>query len=354
VISHIVLTDPTCAAPARDTLFERAARAAINDPRDVPFVRLVVLLTTVVLPSAAAVYASGRYCFYVGVPYLALLLWFVGPFILMLHNTSHRRLFNRRWAWLNTYVPWVLGPFFGESPETYFAHHVGMHHPENNLESDLSSTMGYQRDSKRAFARYLGSFLLRGLFDLYRYFTARGRRSLARRMLAGELVFLGVVAALMFVAWRPTIVVFVVPFVFTRASMMAGNWAQHAFIDAASPGNSYRNSITCINTTYNRRCFNDGYHIGHHLKQTRHWTELPEEFLANRSRYAEEGAIVFEGVDFFGVWLLLMMKRYATLARRVVRLDGDARTHAKIEALLRDRTRRISPRSATRPQPSSP
>ena len=50
-------------------------------------------------------------------------------------------------GWANYYIPWVLGPFFGESPETYFAHHVGMHHAENNLEDDISTTLPYVRDS---------------------------------------------------------------------------------------------------------------------------------------------------------------------------------------------------------------
>ena len=79
---------------------------------------------------------------------------FMDRFILMLHCTSHRSLFKREYRRLNAYIPWVLGPFFGETPETYYAHHIGMHHPENNLEEDLSSTMRFQRDSFFDFLRY--------------------------------------------------------------------------------------------------------------------------------------------------------------------------------------------------------
>jgi hypothetical protein len=120
--------------------------------------------------------------------------------------------------------------------------------------------------------------------------------------------------------------------------MMAGNWGQHAFVDQAAPENSYRNSITCINTGYNRRCFNDGYHIGHHVKATRHWTEMPQDFLANVETYAKEGAIVFEGIDFFGVWVCLMLKRYDWLARRYVSLDGVKRSEDEVVALLKKGT----------------
>jgi hypothetical protein len=94
-----------------------------------------------------------------------------------------------------------------------------------------------------------------------------------------------------------------------RARDDGGNWGQHAFIDPSRPGDSYVNSITCINSPYNQRCFNDGYHIGHHVKQNRHWTELPKDFLDNQARYLKEGCIVFEGIDFFMVSVLLFAQR---------------------------------------------
>src|SRR5262245_31443756 len=65
-------------------------------------------------------------------------------FTLMLHCTSHRALFKPRYKLLNEIIPWVLCPFFGQSPNTYFAHHLGMHHAEENLPDDLSSTMRFQ------------------------------------------------------------------------------------------------------------------------------------------------------------------------------------------------------------------
>jgi hypothetical protein len=335
---NVAITDPTY-APARDPgPFDRLAIKLINDPRDVPFVRLIVTLACLVLPFAVLFFWPGQFRWWLAVPYLGLLLYFVGPFILMLHNTSHTRLFKRKYAVLNYVVPWLLGPFFGETPETYLAHHVGMHHPENNLADDLSSTMKYQRDSVFGFAHYLGSFMLVGLFDLSGYFAKRKRWALFKRMLVGELSYYAIVIGAFVVDWRAAIVVFVVPFVFTRSAMMAGNWAQHAFIDRNAPESAYGNSITCINTGYNRRCFNDGYHIGHHIKQTRHWTEMPADFDANRASYEKNGAVIFAGLDFFAVWVLLMLKRYTFLAKRVVQL-GEERPIEEIEAMLRERVR---------------
>jgi hypothetical protein len=223
-----------------------------------------------------------------------------------------------------------------------------MHHPENNLEPDLSSTMAYRRDSVRSFLRYFLRFFFGAGIELPAYFWKKRRRSLFLRTVIGEgSFFVGVAVLCVFVDWRAAVTVFVVPLVTARFAMMAGNWAQHAFIDQRSPENCYRNSITCINCVYNRRCFNDGYHIGHHVKQTRHWTEMPDDFLRNVDRYAAEDALVFEGIDFFGIWLLLMLKQYRSLAKKVVPLGGVPRSLEQTIELLRSRTRWTSAEETT-------
>ena len=140
------------------------------------------------------------------------------------------------------------------------------------------------------------------------------------------------------VNWQAALVVFVIPVLTIRTLMMAGNWGQHAFVDAADPGNAYRNSITCINTRYNRRCFNDGYHILHHVKPRTHFTEYPAEFEANKAEYGRQDAIVFTGIDFFQVWLFLMLGRHDWLARRMVALPGaPVRDEAEVIRFLKSR-----------------
>jgi len=184
-IVAIALRDPTYTPPIAPGLFERAAGRVICDRRDVPFVRLMAVLSATVIPTGVALFMPHWFRWWLAGLHLALVFYFLGPFVLMLHNTSHRRLFRRPLGVLNGYIPWVLGPFFGESPEVYFTHHVGMHHPENNLDEDLSSTLPYRRDSLVGFARYFGHFLLQGLFELVGYFSRKGRRALLVRTLVG-------------------------------------------------------------------------------------------------------------------------------------------------------------------------
>lgn len=335
------ITDPTYQAPARRGPLDRRLLTLINDPRDLPFLHFILRANLLLVPLAAYLFWPGRFSWPAAAVYLALEGFLMGPFILMLHNTCHRALFRRRYRWLNHYIPWCLGPMFGETPDTYYAHHVGMHHPENNLHDDLSSTMRFRRDSALHFAWYFLRFFFGCIVELSSYHARRRRYKLVRNALAGELLFFVVVGLAAAFNGRAALVVFVLPFLGARFGMMAGNWAQHAFIDPADPANPYRNSITCINSTYNRRCFNDGYHIGHHVSATRHWTEHPVEFLAQRAEYARQGAIVFQGIDFFGVWLCLMLKRYDWLARRYVNLGDEPRSEAEIAALLKSRTQPI-------------
>jgi fatty acid desaturase len=261
--------------------------------------------------------------------------FFFPPLTLMLHCVSHRPLFKKQASWMNLIIPVGLAPFFGQTPWTYGAHHIGMHHPENNLWKDRSSTLPYQRDSFFDFMRYVTRFFVIGLPELSAYLWKNRRRKLVRRAVAGELIF-WIGAVLLFrVNPGATLTVFVAPVIIARFGMMAGNWGQHAFVDATSPGNAYRNSITCIGIGYNDRCFNDGYHIGHHLQARMHWTDLPKEYEANRQRYVEEEAIVIRGFDFFVVWALLMVHAHKRLAKNIVSMPD--KTVDERVALMRTR-----------------
>ncbi|MCG3174408.1 MAG: hypothetical protein GMKNLPBB_02642 [Myxococcota bacterium] len=335
------ITDPVQPPVYGDHWFNRKLKAMLVEERDLLFVHLALLMAAVTIPFAALLYWPGMFSWRLAVIYWAInFLVFQDKYILMLHCTSHRALFRHPWRWLDKGMHWVLGPFYGEPPEVYFCHHLGMHHAENNLPGDLSSTMRFQRDSAVDFLRYFFRFLFFITIELSRYFRARGRAKLFRNTLVGELGFMLACVLLCFVNLEATLAVFIIPVIVVRFLMMSGNWAQHAFVDARDPGNSYKNSITCINTRYNRRCFNDGYHIGHHLKQTRHWTELPIEFQNDIGKYRDNNAVIFDGIDFFVVWGALMIRNYDFLADHFVDLTGQ-RTRDEIIALLKERTRRI-------------
>lgn len=335
--SQSLTVDDSATAP-RPPYF-RLVVPLLNDERDATFVGLMCSCL-LVASCGVALFFVDRWLWYLAPIYVLLVGLLIDRFTLMLHCTSHRPLFKPKFHGLNLVIPWLLGPFFGQTPETYFAHHLGMHHPEANLDDDLSSTQRFQRDKFGHFLRYLGRFLGLILLELSRYLVRRKRVKLLRRVFLGEAVYWSALIGLSLLRPGAVLVVLVVPLLAIRTLMMVGNWGQHAFVCDKEPENPYRSSITCINSRYNRRCFNDGYHIGHHLNARAHFTEYPVEFAKNLDRYGQNDSVVFQGLDFFEVWLLLMLGRWSSLAHAFVQLpSAPARNHDEIVAFLKARVR---------------
>ncbi len=334
------ITDPGFTPKESYNFFERQALKLIRDERDLPFIKLMTRIMFIIIPISVLMFFWFKW--WIAVPFMILnIATGVGPFILMLHNTSHRKLFKQEYDWMNKIIPWVLGPFYGETPETYFGHHVMMHHAENNLVDDLSCTMNYQRDSFIDFLKYFFLFFFFGMSDLTYYFKRKNRGKFIKKILLGEIGFIVMCIVLWQFNWQATLTVFILPFVAARFGMMAGNWAQHAFIDSADPANSYKNSITCINCGYNHSCFNDGYHIGHHLRPTMHWTDMPDELEKNIEKYKQNGAIIFQGIDFFVIWFLLVTGSYKFLASKYVDIRNEFKSREEVITFLKMRVAKI-------------
>ena len=167
--------------------YDRAFLRMLNDPRDLPFVHLSLQCAVVALMGVGLYFVPDSAFGWCAIVYA--LVWGLGVldrYILMLHCTSHRILYKKRFGWLNRFIPWVLAPFFGETPEGYFVHHLGMHHPENNLEMDLSSTMRFRRDRLAHWLRYFGRFIALITVELTLYHWRKGHSKLKPRQQVGE------------------------------------------------------------------------------------------------------------------------------------------------------------------------
>ena len=269
----------------------------MRDERDLIFVHRCTVMSCILFPIAIGLYLlPGWWALAVAPIYVPFIFArFTGRYILMLHATCHLQMFTRKYRIWNHYIPWVLGPFFGSTPTSFYAHHIGMHHPENNMESDLSSTLGYRRDRFVDFLHYWARFFVAGFVHLTRYFRLRKRSRMAKSFLLGEVAWVVVVLGLLWLNTPATLTVFVFPMLLLRWFMMAGNFAQHAFVDVDDPSNPYRNSTCLTNTPYNHACYNDGYHIVHHVEPSMHWTEMAQWYDDNRSEFAAQTPLYFRG-----------------------------------------------------------
>jgi fatty acid desaturase len=341
-----IFTDPVFLKPANYSKTDRFFIKYVRDERDLPFIYFILNIVFFLVPFAILLFTailSGWLWFLAAIIYIVLnAAFFIGKFALMFHCTAHRTLFKKNYGYLNYILPYLIAPLFGHMADTYYAHHVGMHHAENNLEEDESSTMPYQRDSFNDFLLYLGRFIVSGIYNVAAYFKKRSRKKLMYSAIRGEILFIAFSVVLCLFNWQATLCVFIFPYFFYRLIAMLGNWAQHAFIDREDPGNSYKNSITCINSKYNWQCWNDGYHISHHLKQTMHWTEHPLNFQNTIDNYSTNNAVVFMKIDFMLVSVYLLSKRYDLLARNFVNIGNRFNTDEDIILFLKERVQRFS------------
>jgi hypothetical protein len=172
--SPISITDPTTVPTYSPTAFQRFIESLLFDPRDAVFVRL--WLRSFVLVGSVIGLVFWKFSWWAAPFVFAFqVAWMAPPVILMLHNTMHRPFF-KRWRFMNRVVPYTMSALFG-IPTGYMEHHVGMHHFENNLRADLSSTMKYDRDNFLHWLLYVGRFLLFIPPELTKYLCRRRARA---------------------------------------------------------------------------------------------------------------------------------------------------------------------------------
>ena len=329
---------------------ERRCLPWLKDSRDLAFVRLGLRASGTLIPLAVLIFCVPPWlAALLAAPYLWLLYGhFGGPVMLMMHALFHHKTFVGPGLWLDRYLRHGLPMLYGLQPFAYFPHHLLMHHTENNGRDDLSCTATYRRDDWRDFLRYWWRFMLGDNLRLARYLRLRGRKRALRRYVGGSLAWLLLVAGLLWVAPLATLIVFVLPYILTRFFMMAGNWAQHAFVDPEAKDAGLGNAIVLVNARQNRRCFNDGYHALHHRSAGLHWAEMSARFQSDWRYYAEHRVLVFDRIaDTQVIWWRLMRRDYAYLADNLADMGWVPQDPALRVELLRRRTQANPPRFAT-------
>lgn len=339
------ITDPQYVPRENFTAYETFWLKYMNDPRDLPFIHLLTRIHLIVIPWAVLLFTpllQGVYWWLAFIPYAYLSQsYFKGRFGLMFHCMCHRATFKKGYTWLHTYVSWFVAPFFGGTPETYFAHHIIMHHVENNMEDDASSTLKYRRDNPIDFLRYFFRFLLLGIIDTFMYLFRKKRKKVYTRFTIGELSFYAFCVAMSFVSFKATLMIFIIPVIYSRLISMMGNWTQHSFIDKNNLEGHFSSVYNCINNVYNQNCWNDGYHSIHHLNPALHYTDIPSTFLKNKEQFKKNKTFIFDGIHYLHIFFWLMNKRYDKLADNVVNIDNTFSSNQEVIDLMKERVMKI-------------
>src|SRR5438309_509097 len=99
-----LLTDPVYIPKEKTNFLESILLRFLNDKRDLPFIYLSLKITGIIVPFALYLFLGKNVHWAMYLIYLALIfIFFLGPFILMLHNTCHRKLFKKQYSYLIKY-----------------------------------------------------------------------------------------------------------------------------------------------------------------------------------------------------------------------------------------------------------
>jgi hypothetical protein len=178
----------------------------LADPRDTIFVTHVLFTFAVVIPSAITLLY--RFNWIHAVIHTVGLVGTIPPFILMLHCVCHKKASRTAIPWLDYTIHYIMAPFYGQTWNTFYYHHVKHHHIEDNGTLDLSSTIWYDRDSWFHFAIYFFRFYFLIGLELPVYFFRKGHYRWGMNVFVGEYATLAFYAFFFTLVENPLSVIF--------------------------------------------------------------------------------------------------------------------------------------------------
>lgn len=310
------------------------------------YVMINIFLTSIPL-GISLYFLEGKipniFIYFIGSFYLIFnIIVYTRSFILALHYSTHTPIFNKKWRFLKHINTTFLCAFFGIPPLMYYPHHIAMHHSENNIAPhDVSSTMGYQRDSKLEHFKYMLRFALFIWFELPYHLILKKRYKAALHSIIGEVLFFTIIAGLFALKPITTLFVFILPTLIMSFALMEGNWKQHIFVDPDEPNNNYRSTFACINNRGNSLNFNDGYHIEHHENPGIPWFSLPKYFQQQLPNYIKNDGFIFTGLSSGQVGTLVLNGKLEELADHYVNIGQKQRTKAELVEEFKRRLQKI-------------
>ena len=263
-------------------------------------------------------------------------------FVLGIHYSSHKRIFVQRWAFLDHWVHTVLSPLIGFPSNAYLAHHVLMHHKEDNaLWYDASSTMPFQRDNWFHLLLYIVRYIALIQFELPIALMLRGRYRATVIMLVGYGSWFAVTWYGMTVMPLTFGYCLLVPFVFLSIAAMRGNNLQHIFVSPDEPDCDFKLCYDIVNDPSNCGKFLDSFHVEHHVSPATHWSELPQKFIEFLPKHRDRDSFIFDGVHPDTVSWYVMTGQLDRLADHYVHIGQKS---GKDKAtLVEEMRRRLAP-----------
>jgi fatty acid desaturase len=190
------------------------------------------------------------------------------------HNQMHLPVFRSR-LW-NSIYQIALSFAIGQPPTGIITAHNDRHHKQTESELDFvrTSLVGFRSNALNIllfpFAAIAAMYREKP-GDLADWRVKRPR--LFRQAVIERAVFYVVIASLLFVDWRSTILFLFLPWISAQIVLVGVNLLQHQDCESGSEYNHSRNLTGKLTNFF---LLNTGFHTAHHIRPAMHWSKLPE------------------------------------------------------------------------------
>ncbi len=196
------------------------------------------------------------------------------PIASISHNHHHINIWKNKY--LNFLQDYVLSFCYGMTSFSWVAVHNQGHHRYHNEEGkDITSTHSVgDTMSFRSLFLYPVVNIIPFLKYHKTFFSDLERPKDKNYFIIQYIIIWSLVALLLFLDWRKTIVLVFIPQIVAICSISIFNYSQHVH---TKHDEIYEVTRNFTNPFLNWYLFNCGFHTIHHLKPTLHWSLVPQE-----------------------------------------------------------------------------
>lgn len=336
---------PSIFPPLIKAWADKWGQKLLRDPRNSPFLPHMLWLCTWI--PALFLYAAYRHTTY-GFEWIFFFIYHflrIGPrfrFFAHLHVLVHREghevqgLFKPEYWYLNYWpMQWLVGPFFGQVPNSYGVAHNKIHHRYDNGLDDVHTNLDLDRTKFSSYVIFVPRFLMYWAgFSPLVYFINNEEYVLARKMAKGMLYHTLLFAVVAY--WNFTFAIAYLAFPFFEAVIFFSGIAYlwHCWVDPKDPYNPYVTSVTIVDGHDN--IWNEDYHVIHHDNISVHWSLAKEFYEEHKAEYAANGATIFQDTEEGRMLFFMLTGNWDELAKSYVDLNGKM-THEDKKKLLIER-----------------
>ena len=324
----------------------------LHHPIDAVFTRVWVANSVLMIPLAMLLILPNTINYFVIVAYATALLLGQFPQEVLEHTNIHTRIFSPKGGAspriklllkaLQFYYEYVFALLTCRVPGFYRVQHVYVHHVEDNGPLDTQTTLPYDRTSFLDFSRHAfwqGLDLVSGGL-LIGYLAKKGKTRQIREVVHGLTIWY---AALLAVALlNPIAAVYLFLSRFLGGTFITlVTFYQHGLVDPDEPHEVHAHTIDYAGSEHGNLGFD--YHVEHHLRPARHWSNYYEEFTRAAEKDSGHPAIVMQKDQFGPLALVaaLWRKDYPAIARYAHMRDVPADNTEELARIVRERAHPI-------------